>query len=149
MFEVSLANAGDLCAIQEIYTALRRPKRTRLCLDEYLVARGDGQVIGCAGLQLIKVGSDCEGYLYGLAVRKEYQRKGIGAALTEARIATVRKSHGTRATALAMFWNVAFFRILGFSTIRRSELPPAILALDDLVSARYRRSAVMVRSVVP
>ncbi|MBZ5590963.1 MAG: GNAT family N-acetyltransferase [Acidobacteriia bacterium] len=148
MFEVSSANTGDVYAIQQIYTALRRPKRTRLSLDEYLVARGDGQVVGCAGVQLITVGSVCEGYLYGLAVRKEHQRKGIGAALTEARIDRVRKSHGTRATALAMFWNVAFFRGLGFATIRRSELSPAILALDDFVDARYRRSAVMVRSVV-
>ena len=99
-------------------------------------------------MQLVTVGSGCEGYLYGLAVRKEYQRKGIGTALTEARIDRVRKNRGTRATALAMFWNVGFFRGLGFATIRRSELPPAILALDDFVDGRYRRSAVMVRSVV-
>jgi ribosomal protein S18 acetylase RimI-like enzyme len=103
--------------------------------------------VGCAAVQLVMLDSGLEGYLYGLAVRKEFQRKGIGAALTEARMERVRANDGTRGIALAMFWNIGFFKKLGFETVRRHDLLPAILELPDFVDVRYRRSAVVVRRV--
>jgi N-acetylglutamate synthase-like GNAT family acetyltransferase len=147
MFDVSSARSDDVREIQAIYVALRRPKRPTVRLEDYLVARHCGSLVGCAAVQLVAVDSGLEGYLYGLAVRKEFQRKGIGAALTEARIERVQASHGIRVTALAMFWNVAFFKRLGFETVKRHDLLPAILELPDFVDVRYRRSAIVARSV--
>ena len=147
MFDVSSARSGDISQIQESYLALRRPKRPDLRLEDYLVARHCGSLVGCAAVQLVMLDSGLEGYLYGLAVRKEFQRKGIGAALTEARMERVRANDGTRGIALAMFWNIGFFKKLGFETVRRHDLLPAILELPDFVDVRYRRSAVVVRRV--
>jgi len=98
-------------------------------------------------VQLVAVENGLEGHLYGLAVRKEFQRKGIGTALTEARMERVRASHGSQGVALAMFWNIGFFKRLGFETVRRRDLVTAILALPDFVDVRYRHSAVVVRRV--
>jgi N-acetylglutamate synthase-like GNAT family acetyltransferase len=147
MFDVSAARSDDLREIQAIYIALRRPQRPKVRLEDYFVALQGGSLVGCAAVQLVAMDSGLEGYLYGLAVRREFQRQGIGAALTEARIERVQASHGTRVTALAMFWNVAFFKRLGFETVKRHDLLPAILELSDFVDVRYRRSAVVVRSV--
>jgi N-acetylglutamate synthase-like GNAT family acetyltransferase len=146
MFDVFSARSGDVSEIQEIYVALRRPKRPSVRLEDYFVARHCGSLVGCAAVRLVAVDSGLEGYLYGLAVRKEFQRKGIGAALTQARMECVRASQGTRVIALAMFWNVAFFKRLGFETVSRHDLSPTILELPDFADVRYRRSAVVVRS---
>jgi N-acetylglutamate synthase-like GNAT family acetyltransferase len=83
------------------------------------------------------------GYLYGLAVRHDSQHSGIGTALTLARIHRVRQRGGNLAVLMAMFWNVGFFRKLGFETVSRGELAPAIRRLADFQNPRYKRSAVL------
>jgi len=88
-----------------------------------------------------------EGYLYGLAVQKSFHRKGAGRALTEARVDRVRDFGGSQAIALAMFWNISFFRKLGFDTVPRDSLSLAMRDLSDFRDARYRRSAVLRRSL--
>jgi N-acetylglutamate synthase-like GNAT family acetyltransferase len=88
-----------------------------------------------------------EGYLYGLAVQKSFHRNGAGRALTKARVDRVRDFGGSQAIALAMFWNINFFRKLGFDTVPRDSLSSAMRDLSDFRDVRYRRSAVVRKSL--
>jgi ribosomal protein S18 acetylase RimI-like enzyme len=82
-------------------------------------------------------------YLYGLAVHSDYRRRRIGSALTVAPLRRVRQRGGKVAIVLAMFWNVRFFKSLGFKLIRRDGLPQAYRRVADLRDPLYRRSAVL------
>ena len=147
MLTIMAASAEDVAAIQEIYSSLRRPTRMWVDPSEYLIARVGGVVRGCAGVRLIESAAGKEGYLYGLAVQRSFHRNGAGRALTEARVDRVRDFGGSQAIALAMFWNISFFRKLGFDTVARDSLSPAMRDLSDFRDVRYRRSAVVRKSV--
>jgi ribosomal protein S18 acetylase RimI-like enzyme len=83
------------------------------------------------------------GYLYGLAVERRCQRLGVGSQLTRARIDRIRGSGATLAVVIAMFWNVGFFRKLGFTSVPRSALPFVVRRLADFRNPLYKRSAVL------
>jgi len=108
-------------------------------VSEYFVAEGNDQIFGCAAVRMFSNG----GYLYGLAVRRDSQRLGIGAKLTLTRMDAIRNNGGDLAVVMAMFWNVGFFRKLGFESIRRDELPSTIRRLADFRNLLYIRSAVL------
>ena len=133
---------ADRQAIIDVHRSLNRPSR-RVLISEYLVAESGGEILGCAAVRLFPK----EGYLYGLAVRREFQRSGLGAALTRARMDRIRRNGGTVAVVLAMFWNVGFFRKLGFATIRRDELPARIRSIADFRNPLYKRSAALSAAV--
>jgi N-acetylglutamate synthase-like GNAT family acetyltransferase len=141
------ATEAEVDSIRQIYSDLHRPVRARLILEDYLVAIEDGLVKGCAAVQLVPLENGHPGYLYGLAVRKPFQKQGIGRALTEARVERILGAGGYQAVALAMFWNVNFFRRLGFVTVRRDNLPLWTAGLSDFQELRYRRSAVVSRDL--
>jgi N-acetylglutamate synthase-like GNAT family acetyltransferase len=83
------------------------------------------------------------GYLYGLAVHRDYQHQGIGSKLTKARLDGILKRQGRAAVVLAMFWNVRFFKRFGFRTVPRIDLPSSIRQLADFRNPTYRRSAAL------
>jgi N-acetylglutamate synthase-like GNAT family acetyltransferase len=141
-FLVRPALPTDRQAIIYIQQSLNRPFR-RVMISEYLIAEAGGQILGCAAVRFFPAG----GYLYGLAVRRDSQRSGIGAALTRARMDAIRCSGGTLAVVMAMFWNVGFFRKLGFATIRRDELPVTVRGIADFRNPLYKRSAVLSATV--
>lgn len=137
-FAIRDASQSDVAGIQALYRSLGRPPRDSISLSEMLVAIDADALVGCAGVTLFAGG----GYLYGLAVAKSQQRKGIGSALTAARLERVRKN-GHLAVVMAMFWNVRFFKRLGFNVVKKSSLPPACGCLTDFNRAVYRRSTVL------
>lgn len=141
-FEIRSACRADLAQIQDLYRSMRRPLRPILAAEEYLVASVQEKVVGCAGTHLL----EGAGYLYGLAVSREYQRHGIGSSLTEARVDRVARSGGTTAIALAMFWNLRFFRSVGFELIRRADLPVCFSSIDDFKKPALSRSCVVARA---
>ena len=147
MIAISPATAEDLGDIQSIYSALGRPARLGIECAEYFIARSDSLTVGCAGVHVLKTAIGDVGYLFGLGVLKKFQRNGIGRALTEARLTRVTECGGVDAVALAMFWNVAFFRHLGFETIPRNELREEFGSLSDFCDPKYKRSAVMHRTL--
>jgi N-acetylglutamate synthase-like GNAT family acetyltransferase len=100
-------------------------------------------LVGCAAVRLTSTG----GYLYGLAVRRENQRLGIGSALTLARVHRIREHGGRLAAVLAMFWNVRFFTRFGFRLTPKKELAASIQRLADFRDPLYRRSAALVLSL--
>jgi N-acetylglutamate synthase-like GNAT family acetyltransferase len=139
--EIVRAREQDCDLIQAIQRDLRRPIRERCSANEYLIAWGEGTALGCAATAVYEEG----GYFYGLAVRRQWQRQGIGGQLMEARLDALRILRAQYAVALAMFWNSRFFRAHGFAPVKRSDLPPSASYHADLKNAAYRRSAVMLR----
>ncbi len=90
--------------------------------------------VGCAATSPQAGG----GYFYGLAVKREWQRKGIGGQLMQARLEGLRAVNAGYAVALVMFWNSRFFRRDGFAPFKRGELPLLGASHADL---KVRRSA--------
>src|SRR5260370_18934447 len=137
-YRIQSAADSDLDHIQQLYTRMRRPTRAVLRAEEYLVASVGDRFVGCAGAHLV----DGAGYLYGLAVMPEFQKQGMGSALTLGRVERVASAGGKFAVALAMFWNLRFFRKLGFDLIRRVDLPAAVSDLADFRSPQLKRSCI-------
>jgi len=137
--EILNAQEHDGELIREIQRGLNRPFRSDCKASEYLIACRDGMVVGCAATELNEEG----GYFYGLAVKREWQRQGIGGQLMEARLSALRASQRKYAVALVMFWNSRFFRKYGFSPVKRSLLPVSTTRHSDLSNPAYARSAVM------
>ena len=133
----------DSDTIHEIQRELRRPSRAECMAREYLIAWRGGVAVGCAATALHAEG----GYFYGLAVRREWQRKGLGSQLMEARLDALRALQADYAVALAMFWNSRFFRRHGFAPVKRNLLPASALHQPDLTNPAYARSAAMLRSL--
>jgi N-acetylglutamate synthase-like GNAT family acetyltransferase len=133
------ATDADLASIEQLYRSVGRPARSTVSVGDYFVATHGPVVVGCAAVT--QVGP--WGYLYGLAVDRAYRRMGIGSRLTVARIRSIRERGGLAAIVMAMFWNVRFFRRLGFRLTRRNDLPQAVLEMSDFQNPVYRRSAVL------
>jgi N-acetylglutamate synthase-like GNAT family acetyltransferase len=132
----------DTQDIRRIHRELNRPQR-QLRSSEYLVAVDAPGIVGCAAVRMFKGG----GYLYGLAVQRESQRRGVGLALTSARLDLIRERSQELAVVMAMFWNVGFFYKLGFRGVRRDQLPSPVRRLADFRNPRYKHSAVLWRSL--
>jgi N-acetylglutamate synthase-like GNAT family acetyltransferase len=133
------AEKSDVPWIRELYRSTGRPRRGVVRCAEYFVAIEDRRLVGCAAVRAVADG----GYLYGLAVHSDYRRRRIGSALTVARLRRVRRGGGKLAIVLAMFWNVRFFKRLGFKLVRRDLLPRTYRRVADLRNPLYRRSAVL------
>jgi N-acetylglutamate synthase-like GNAT family acetyltransferase len=133
------AQKSDVPGIRDLYRSTGRPRRAVVRSAEYFVAFEDQRLVGCAAVRPVGDG----GYLYGLAVHSDYRRRRIGSALTVARLRRVRQRGGKVAIVLAMFWNVRFFKRLGFELIRRDGLPRIYRRITDLRDPLYRRSAVL------
>ena len=133
------AEKSDVPGIRELYRLTGRPRRAVVRWGEYFVAIEDRRLVGCAAVRPVGEG----GYLYGLAVHADYRRRRTGSALTVARLRRVRQHGGKVAIVLAMFWNVRFFKRLGFKLIRRDDLPHAYRRVADVRDPLYRRSAVL------
>jgi len=148
MFILLPARPEDAAGIQEIHETLHRPLRPETRVEEYLVAHKEGSgLVGCAAVAMVPTEDGFAGYLYGLAVRKQCQRQGVGAALTLARVERIQQQQGHLAIGLAMFWNIGFFRKLGFETVKRGSLPKELVQWKDFSDHRYRHSAVISRRV--
>ena len=141
--EIRAARDQDCELIRKIQVDLKRPVRADYSAGEYLVAWHGNVAIGCAATSPQPGG----GYFYGLAVKREWQRKGIGGQLMLARLEGLRAMHAGYAVALVMFWNSRFFRAHGFAPFKRGELPLLGASHADLTNPAFRRSAVMLRGL--
>jgi len=79
-------------------------------------------MLGCAALE--KAG----GYavVHSVSVEKSWRRHGIGTTLMR-RCLKDAKSRGFQAIGLTtMFWNIRFFKRMGFRTVSREKLPASL-----------------------
>ena len=90
-------------------------------LGEFLVARMDGALLGCAGLETY----DDLGLLRSVAVEVRARKSGIGRELVERAVASAR-AVCLRGLFLLTTTAPAFFEHLGFVLTSRVAVPPAI-----------------------
>jgi N-acetylglutamate synthase-like GNAT family acetyltransferase len=141
--EIRAARDQDSELIRKIQVDLKRPVRAGYSAGEYLIAWHGNVAIGCAATSPQPGG----GYFYGLAVKREWQRKGIGGQLMRARLDRLRTVRAGYAVALVMFWNSRFFRAHGFAPFKRGELSLLGANHSDLTNPVFLRSAVMLRGL--
>jgi amino-acid N-acetyltransferase len=102
-------------------------------IDDYVVARHDDRIIGCAALRqyaggLAEIGA--------LAVAEDRHGAGVGRRLVETLVAAARERGLQRVFALTL--QDGFFHRLGFETVQVSELPQKI-ARDCAACPRRHR----------
>jgi N-acetylglutamate synthase-like GNAT family acetyltransferase len=141
--EIRRAAVKDLEIIGYIQCQLNRPPRSECNPEEYIIACYGDEAVGCAATSLYAEGA----YFYGLAVMREWQRKGIGSLLMHARFSALDTQYTSYAVALVMFWNSRFFRKHGFIPVKRNGLPGSAFHHSDLTNPAYSRSATMLRRI--
>jgi amino-acid N-acetyltransferase len=98
-------------SLNEVYEDLR----------DFFVWEEDGQICGCAALHVSWKGL---GEIRSLAVREEYQGRGIGAELVEACLEEARELNMSRVFALT--YEQDFFARFGFERFPKDDLPHKI-----------------------
>jgi N-acetylglutamate synthase-like GNAT family acetyltransferase len=129
---------ADKEPIAALHRELNRPRR-RVGTSDYFVACVGAELVGCAAA----IPSGEVGYLFGLGVRKRWRRQGVGSALTVTRLEAMLELGCRRCYVFAMFWNIGFFRRLGFSRVDKKTLMPRI-EHSDFSAPWNRNSALMV-----
>jgi N-acetylglutamate synthase-like GNAT family acetyltransferase len=111
---------------------------------DFVIEATDGStLVGCCALDFVKNVT----IVHNLAVEKPMRRKGIGRALVEYSVKIAALRHTELMVALTMFWNVNFFRKLGFSTTSRKMLPASLEGRPLIFDPALRRATPMVRKV--
>jgi N-acetylglutamate synthase-like GNAT family acetyltransferase len=122
LWSVLKARKGDWPAILSLQSLENRPAHKDAHLSEYFVAKVGNDLVGCvAGRHEGEAG-----YLYGLVVNRKWRKQGIGHALTDECLAYLRMRRAKTVFALAMFWNLRFFKKHKFVVAKRSAFPDLI-----------------------
>lgn len=136
------ARQVDWSTILTLQVAENRPRRKDSSVTEYLVAKVGNDLVGCvAGRYKGEVG-----YLYGLVVGRQWRRRGIGHALTDQCLAHLQSQSATKVFALAMFWNVHFFKRHDFVVTKRSTLSNLMYLHEDFREEWGRHSALLCKT---
>ena len=99
----------------------RTPEQIRRALDHFLVAEGEGQVVGCGSLvELTPALTE----LRSLAVSPAWRGTGLGRRLVETLVVRAREDGYRQLCALTLVED--FFNRLGFTTVDRWALSPKI-----------------------
>lgn len=139
LWSIRRTRAEDAPSVFALQRQLNRPARSDSDISEYFVAISGPQLLGCAAVR--KRGD--VGYLYGLAVQKSCRGRGIGHALTQARLDWLLAEKAATAFVMAMFWNVRFFQKHGFSLTNREEKIRLRELHNDFKDAWSARSALL------
>ncbi len=124
------ATAGDLPAIEALLTEVSLPTDVALHLDDFLVARNEGTVVGCTGMEV-----QGESALFrSLAVSPAYRGAGVGRRLYEALVERARVKGVERAYLLTTTI-VPLAESWGFQRIDRETVPATIRATTQFQGA--------------
>jgi arsenite methyltransferase len=120
---IGVARENELPAIEALLTEAGLPTDVAPHLGDFLVARREGRVVGCAGMEV----RGADALFRSLAVSPAYRGAGLGRRLYEALVRDARAKGLARAylltttiAPLAAAW--------GFQQIARDQVPPAIQA---------------------
>lgn len=145
-FTVRTASAADLPAVRELLGAAALPTADIEAQfgPAYAVAvSGDGHVIGAEGIEVYGGnGSPMYGLLRSAVVAASWRGRGVGEALTRNRLQWSR-DEGLAAVFLLTTTAATWFPKFGFEEIGRSEVPAAVLAATEFVSACPASATVM------
>lgn len=90
-------------------------------LDGFIVARAEGRVVGCAGIEVYGE----HALLRSVAIRTEARGKGLGDALVKRTIA-LAKERGATALYLLTTTAEGYFPRFGFLNVARTEVPSSL-----------------------
>jgi arsenate reductase len=139
------SSGGDLDAIKSMLMAALLPSRDVGGLNQrFIVARENGRILGCAGLEAF----DQDGQVRSLAVHWTRRNAGLGTRLHErllfeAVLAGVRNLYVVTTTA------EEFFSRHGYRKVRAQEVPPRLLASEEFATFVPGGGTVMSRPVTP
>jgi len=142
---IERATAADLPAILEL---LRRsalpPAGLEAHLSTTLAARDGTRVVGCAALELYGASA----LLRSVAVDSARRGQGLGRQLAD-RACDLGRARGARTVYLLTTTAGDFFPKLGFRTITRAEVDPAVRQSIEFTSACPADALVMRRELEP
>lgn len=121
--QVTISRAGteDLPAIRSLLAEAGLPTDVEPHLGDFLVARRQGQIVGCVGMEV--QGSDA--LFRSLAVDPAYRGSGLGRRLYDGLTGRAR-GRGVERAYLLTTTIVPLAESWGFKRIDRAEVPPAI-----------------------
>src|SRR5262245_19639973 len=118
---VRAIRAGDFDATRRLLAGAHIGAEDNPDLAGFFVAVSAGSIVGCGGFERCGRAS----ILHSIVVDKKARRRGVGRRLVAAIIGC--RSSGVQVVALmTMFWNVNFFRRVGFRTVSRRALPESL-----------------------
>jgi N-acetylglutamate synthase-like GNAT family acetyltransferase len=140
--ELGLAREGDVPELRELLASAGLPvDDVSVELQEYVLARDGGALVGCVGLE---VHGDL-GLLRSFAVVPELRRQGLGTVLFEAIVARALL-RGVRTAYVLTTTAERFCLAHGFERVERSAVPAAIAGTEQFgklcpsTAACFRRS---------
>ena len=139
MIAIEAARESDFRAIAALLEASHLPTvGLRECLTHAIVARDNGDVVGCAALEMYPSGV----LLRSVAVAERVRGGGVGQRLTDAALVLAR---GNRVPAAFLLTTTAaeFFPRFGFERITRDEVPADVRQSIEFTSACPASATVM------
>jgi amino-acid N-acetyltransferase len=125
------AAPGDWAAIERLLNEGALPLAgARAHLSQFMVCEDDAEIRGCVGAELY---GDVA-LLRSLTVAGSLRGRGAGVALVDQMLGRLR-AHDVRQVALLTTTAAPFFAKLGFSEVKRGELPAALQASEELKGA--------------
>lgn len=120
---IERANPQDEGLIKELLAAYDLPYQdlTATLIENFLVLRNEGNLVGCAGLEFYGDAA----LLRSVALRHSFRNKGLGARLLSE---IERAAYGRRVRTLYLLTTTAngFFTRHGYETVDRSSAPETI-----------------------
>jgi len=140
---IGAASGGDLVAIKAMLVAALLPSRDVGGPNQrFIVARQDGRILGCAGLEAF--GQD--GQVRSLAVRGTRRNTGLGSRLHE-RLLFEAVLAGVRTLYVVTTTAEEFFTRHGYRTVEASQVPPRLLASEEFATFVPGGGVIMSRPV--
>jgi N-acetylglutamate synthase-like GNAT family acetyltransferase len=127
----------------ELQTFLLRAKigsTAGLVANGFWVATRQNRIVGCAALETVNP----HGIIHSVAVEKDCRREGIGTKLLMKCLEQARRQRMQIVALTTMFWNIRFFKWVGFQTTSRKELPLPLKHHTDFCSFRFRHTTPMI-----
>ncbi|NQU74861.1 MAG: N-acetyltransferase, partial [Planctomycetes bacterium] len=124
--QARMPDASAICEIVNYHAELGRMLHRSMeavyeRLRDFLVADNDGQILGCAAVEIAWANL---AEIKSLAVRPEHTGEGIGRKLVAAAVADAKQLGLKRLFALT--YEQAFFARYGFRVIDKNELPSKV-----------------------
>jgi amino-acid N-acetyltransferase len=137
------ATDTDLPAVERLLTENDLPLvGVREALKDFVVAESRGDIVGVAGLEIC--GDDA--LLRSVAVSPDWRGKGVGRALVTR---TIADAEGRGLGALYLLTTTAehYFPTLGFSNVKREDVPADVRATREFTAACPASAVAMKRAL--
>ena len=117
----------------------------RVPIANYVVAKVDGVIVGCAGFGWYFRGGRDVAILTHVAVKKEFRHRGIGGALIQDRMRQAEYAGACMIGLVSMYYHFNLYKRRGFRTCPRKDLPDELRGYWMFRDRRYMKCAAMWR----